>query len=149
MLYNKPLKYYAQKFTYDEQDAEDAVMYAYLKIGTYDEMNEREAKTFLYKAVKLRCFNKIKWDSKHEEDHNEMARIIDHEYADASYVKSNLLGIIWEEVSKLSQREKEVMVLMFKQGLTARQISELIGIDTSTIGVLKKRALKKLRQLDL
>jgi RNA polymerase sigma factor (sigma-70 family) len=50
-------------------------------------------------------------------------------------------------IDKLPIRQQEVILLKFKEGLTHDEISEIIGLSASHVGVIVFRALKALKAL--
>lgn len=49
-------------------------------------------------------------------------------------------------LDELSQREREVLLLLFFEGLSERQASRALGISRSSVKGYKKEALRKLRE---
>lgn len=52
---------------------------------------------------------------------------------------------LMEAVMNLPSRFKEVVLLYYYQGLTLREISEVLGVATSTISIRLKKACERLR----
>jgi RNA polymerase sigma-70 factor (ECF subfamily) len=52
-----------------------------------------------------------------------------------------------EEVERLPERERQVVGLIFYQGLTQPQVAELFGVDTRTVRRWWSRALDKLQRI--
>jgi len=50
-------------------------------------------------------------------------------------------------LARLEERERNIIALKFKAGLTNRHIAELIGLSESNVGVILYRAIRQLRSI--
>ena len=58
-------------------------------------------------------------------------------------LRANLARALREEVT---ERQRQVLFLYYEQGLTMREIGELLGIDRSTVSRTMKRGEQRLRR---
>ena len=60
--------------------------------------------------------------------------------------------LLYEEISKLNKRDKEIMVLRYglydNEELTQKDVASLLGISQSYISRIEKKVIKRLKQLD-
>jgi len=52
-----------------------------------------------------------------------------------------------EALSRLSENQREVILLKFEQGLSYQEISEVTGLSSSNVGFILHHGLKKLRSV--
>ena len=62
------------------------------------------------------------------------------------YQRKESFVLIIHELSKLSQREQEVVALRFGAGLPQQQIATIMGLEENHIGVLLHRTVEKLKK---
>lgn len=56
-------------------------------------------------------------------------------------------GDLLQALSRLSQRERDLLGLKFAFELTYREMAEMVGLSESNVGVILYRALKRLREI--
>lgn len=77
-------------------------------------------------------------------DHAELARRIEAQQPDDAGI-SEQLARLYEAIAQLNDMEKATMTL-FLEELSYEEISDVLGIDTSHVGVILHRTKKKLSQ---
>ena len=64
---------------------------------------------------------------------------------EASLIAHEQLGLVWESVSKLSERQRTVFVLRFVEELELADIAEITGLPISTVKTHLYRSLATIR----
>ncbi len=157
--FNKPLIHFAKSvyLNGDEDAAKDIVadcfieLYSRLCSGQFKEF-EYDKNRFLkvlYGNLKLntryRCINFLKRrdiDKKYQQ-----AQVLDFEYQlSALEIKSELTIRIWDEINKLPEKGREIVVL-WSYGKTQYEISELMNLSITTVNRYFKDGLDLLRRV--
>jgi RNA polymerase sigma-70 factor (ECF subfamily) len=60
---------------------------------------------------------------------------------------SDLIQKIYAEIQNLPEKSREIFILTYFEGLTARVIAERLNIAVSTVTTQRQRALKYLRDV--
>ena len=100
-------------------------------------------KSWMFKILHNCCKNaqKIKYLHKNEVELSEV-RNISAEEKDISESLS-----LMNALKKLSDEEREIMILYYSSGYTSREIGEILGLRDSTVRSKIKRATDKLRNM--
>ena len=136
----------AVKFVQDKTVAEDIVQEVFVRLWTkrkeYDTIPN--LKTFLYVAVKNRCFNYLR-DKKDTVDYEsaEMANLEDH--FRNHLIEEETYRLIAEAVEKLPPQSGRVIQLALS-GKQNKEIAEILGVSVNTVKTLKYNAISVLRQ---
>jgi len=106
-------------------------------------------KTYLYRASKNRALNYLK----HLEIVNNWAEVSCEKISTKSsdpeneFLKKELFSSINDAVKKLPEKCRTIFILQRKEGLTYKEISEVLNISVNTVETQMGRALKKLRKI--
>lgn len=131
--------------------AEDIVQDVFLNIwqNKKEWLPQGNIKTYLYKASKNRAINYLKhltvinnWAESSTENITLSGNNIENEYVQ----KETLLSIN-KAIEKLPEKCKVIFMLQRQEGLTYKEISEVLNISLSTVETQMGRALKKIRKL--
>jgi RNA polymerase sigma-70 factor (ECF subfamily) len=151
--YFTPLLYFAGKIIDDREEAEDIVIQVFNKFWGMRENFDSVAgiKAFLYIATRNACFNFIKHRKRKEERKKEFtSHLISMDQADEierQVIESDFLNRIYHEVQNLPGKCRQVFLLTYFEGLSAREIAENLNITVSTVTTQRARALKYLKEI--
>lgn len=138
---------YAYRMLRDRELAEDMVQEAFLRYVrkplSYGEPRQRVA--WLYRVTHNLCVDWLKRETKRTEIYDRIRR-----QPPASNDGSDIIALDrWQYIEglldRLSDKQKEVIVLFFQEGLSYKEIAEVTGYSMSNVGMLLHRGLKKLR----
>ena len=146
------LLYVAMGILHKKEDAEEIVGDVYLtlleKEERYRGMKEEELLALGIVMVRNACINRIRERERHEETPIEL-------HDNSLEGEGDLLeGILVKErrealreaLLKLSEKERDVLVLKYFQGLSYREIGEALKIREKTVEVRLRRAKKHLKK---
>lgn len=144
-----PLLHYAMGIMKDREVAEEIVSDAFMK--TWDRLGEFESEenqaAFLYVVTRNACYN-----------HKKSAEgrvIFDRDALDVlpyqtdvflDLVDAELLDIVYAEIDKLPEKQRDVLRLSFIEGYTTKEIGERLGMTASTVFANRSLGLKRLRE---
>jgi RNA polymerase sigma-70 factor (ECF subfamily) len=147
VLYN-----YGFKICQDETLTKDAIQELFLTLLTkYDKINPTQAvKLYLFKSLRLEIFKKWKTAQRFTEVDVENAAF-DIEYsAEDKMMEDEITLIRIRElnhlVEGLPKRQKECIYLRFYEGMSYREISEIMGIEVSSTYKMLYKAIEHLYQ---
>lgn len=140
--YYRPLCLYALHYIKDVDAAEDVVQECYVRL-LESEADPLNARAWLYAAVRNRCIDQLRrtlpLSSLQPEDLD--GPISDEEAQTRSVDEAAL----WTAIDALPQRQRQVLLMAKRDGLTYSAIAEQLGISTKTVEHQLSRAMKKLR----
>lgn len=150
-LYNKQILFFAQKYVKNYQIAEEIVADVFVKLWerrtSFSSLNRIRA--FLYIATKNRCLNQLRGIN-HYESIDDIGNYEELPYEDADaftkIVRTELLSIIYGEVQKLPEKQREVFNKTFLEDKTAEDIAKEMNMALHAVYTNKSRALAALRQ---
>ena len=148
--YGRMMYALAYRYLKSEEDAEDAVQSAFMKLWARREsleLNENIG-SLLYTIVKNHVLNEIRHNAVVVEGNWMMAR--EAEEADDSFLrqmeKKNQLELLISAVSKLPARKRDICLLKLMKGLTNKEIAEQLNIKVPTVKVHYNQAIRMLRK---
>lgn len=149
--YYYSLSRFTASITRSSSAAEDLVQDIFLKIWqNREEWNPQGTiKTYLYRASKNQALNYLK----HLSIVNNWAEISKDSLVNSSVnpedeiIRKELLTSVSDAVNKLPEKCKMIFLLHRHEGLSYREISEVLNISISTIETQMGRALKKIREI--
>ncbi len=147
--YEEKMKRYSQKFLSQKEDIEDVVQDIFLKafenIQSFD--TKKKFKSWLYKIAHNQLVNALKRKERFsflsldtflpyfslKEEFNEVE-------------KKELRANLEKYLQKLDPKYREVIFLYFYENLSYSEISEILKIPISTVGIRLKRAKEKIKK---
>jgi RNA polymerase sigma factor (sigma-70 family) len=144
-----PLLSYAQRLLPDPETAEDVVQEAFLQLHTqFDQV--RDARRWLYRTVHNRALNQrrrsgrqVPWPTNSEE--RTLAEPTDPQpLPDEQIARLEGVGLVRLSLERMDPRNRELVQLKFRDGLSYREISERTGLTVGHVGYLLHHALKAL-----
>jgi len=147
--YQREVCYFATNLLKDQDVAEEIVDDGFLKIwnssGQFDSLNE--LKSFLYVVVRNACLDYLKSPRNRKMDvlDEDYAKVPSEENIEAQLIYSELLGAVYQEVCKLPEKQKQVFLLSFFEGLSTPEIAEKLGITANAVFINKHEATKTIR----
>jgi RNA polymerase sigma-70 factor, ECF subfamily len=151
--YEDRIMRYARRFLLSEQDAEDAVqevfIKAYTNIRSFDAA--RKFSPWLYRIAHNEFLNGIR-KKKHDpipffDPDTLLPHPVAPEQTDHSIKAKELKELMSVNLDKLSPKYREPLVLFYFQDLSYQEISDILQIPVSTVGVRINRAKSSLRQI--
>jgi|SRR5690606_2797600 len=148
--YYRPIRFFALQLTKDEQQAEDIASECFHKLwlnrSNFEDIPA--IKSFLYTVAKNTALNYLKSQKIRSVAHNEILYLSEHteDFILAKIIKSQLLGHIYEKVEKMPPKVREVFNLIYRDGLSIREISEKLCTTEQNVRNVKTRALNLLRR---
>ena len=148
--YGRMMYALAYRYLKSEEDAEDAVQSAFMKLWARREsleLNENIG-SLLYTILKNHVLNEIRHNAIVVEGNWEMSR--EAEEADDSFIrqmeKKNQLELLISAVSKLPARNRDLCLLKLMKGFTNKEIAEQLNIKVPTVKVHYNQAIRMLRK---
>lgn len=142
--YKNSMFYAALQILHNEQDAEDAVHHAFIKIAENMEKIDApicpKTKSYAVTITENQAIDMFRKKRKHPqvEFEEEMMGIL------AEYRGENeLAGCIL----RLPGRYREIILLKYVHGYSVKEIAAMLGLTNANAGKLEQRAKKKLRKL--
>jgi len=148
--YESPLIGYAVGFLHDVERARDVVQDTFIRLYQQDAEKIRHGlKTWLFTVCRNRALDVLRKEKRivglEEEEFARVpaARRDPSERADIQ----ERVGQVHEALSRLSENQREVILLKFEQGLSYQEINEVTGLSTGNVGFLLHAGLKRLRSI--
>lgn len=148
--YEQKMLRYAKRFLLGREDAEDLVqnvfIKAYINIQGFD--TKRKFSSWIYRIAHNEFINAIKERSKIASFLADFDTIFpylsDRKKADDELLKKDIRRMIDECLDKLDIRYREPLLLYYFEEMSYQEISDVMRIPTSTVGVRLKRGKKLL-----
>lgn len=156
--YYYPLCGFAQKFTKSEELARDCVQDVFLKIWNIRRRLQVDYSpaAYLYRAVRNRALNLMDQEETQNrllrEQENEKVFESDHNFENDGIVAGEIMHFsdrmqqVWETVEKLPKQQRLVLELHRKNGLSYKEIANVLNIARKTVENHMGRALIFLRE---
>src|SRR5690606_18909690 len=150
-LYSKQLLFFAQKYIKNYQIAEEIVADVFVKLWerrvSFSSLDRIRA--FLYIVTKNKCLNQLRGTNRCEsiDDVDNYEELLYEDLdAFAKIVRAELLKMIYNEVQKLPEKQREVFNKTFLEDKTIEEISKEMNMAPQAVYTNKSRALTALRQ---
>lgn len=146
--YESALIGYARTYLYDLERARDVVQDTFIRLCKQDPEKVREnLKSWLFTVCRNRCLDVIRKDKRIEPlDDLHAGRLVGEDASpDEQAEQEDGLLDVMRFMERLSENQKEVILLKFQQGLSYEEIHRVTGLSSSNIGFLIHTGLKKLR----
>ncbi len=130
--------------SYNDEHAKEVMQLVYLKLlegkARYD--NKAKIKTWLFSVIKFTAFGYLKSLSTPFSIENLPFLLVDNTYEENEN-KEDYQGIL----SRLPERQHQVLLLVFYHGLTLQEAAEVLNISIGSIRTHYDRGKKKLKIL--
>lgn len=157
--YGRQVKALAQSILHSEHDAEDALHDTFLKIIKYREkfiqIDGDETKRLIVIYTRSVCFNLYRRKKRENGfaaetgDADDGASAADREADDVDVLESVLARESAERLKRaidaLASPAREIVLLKYYGEMTNLEISDLLGINASTVGSILHRSLQKIK----
>jgi len=148
--YESSLIGYANTILHDPDRARDVVQETFIKLCQQDLSQIRHSvKTWLFTVCRNRALDILRKENRvqplqdYQWDHLEGTGQQPDEAAESQERDAQ----IRHTLGRLSENQREVILLKFQQGLTYQEITEITGLTSGNIGFLIHTGLKRLRDL--
>lgn len=152
-LFHKSLCYFARQLVHNDEQAEDIVAEAFVKVWqkNRDFENLASIRSFMYVSIKNSCCNYLKHIQRKTASHLEILHLAekDEDYIESKMIKSNLLQVILSEVENLPPIRRKIFKMIFLEDLSIFEIATRLNITVDTVRVQKARALHGIRTVIL
>lgn len=148
--YESSLIGYAVGFLHDVERARDVVQDTFIRLYHQDMEKVRDGlKTWLFTVCRNRALDVLRKEKRLvglEDD--ELARVpaVRRDPSERADIQERI-GQVHEALNRLSENQREVILLKFEQGLSYQEISEVTGLSTGNVGFLLHAGLKRLRTI--
>jgi RNA polymerase sigma factor (sigma-70 family) len=148
-LYFKPLCYFAEKLTNDNELAQDMASDSFLKLlqkkPHFDTL--LRLKSFLYTTTRNSCFDQLRANKRHAGSHREMQYLFgdDEKSIEHAIIRTEVLNAAYTEIEKLPEKYKQVAKLALLEGKDNDEIVQETGMAYQTVRNHKSEAIKLLR----
>jgi RNA polymerase sigma-70 factor (ECF subfamily) len=147
--YQGPLIRYAYRLVHDRQVAEDMVQEAFLRFVrrplAYGEPRQRVA--WFYRVIHNLCVDWLKRESKRADIYERIRRQTSDGETPPGVVSMDRWRYLEGLLGRLNEKQGQVMLLFFREGLSYKEIVEVTGFSMSNVGMLLHRGLKRVREI--
>mgnify|MGYP000288908157 FL=1 len=146
LVYNTCMKLIGSKQDAEEV-AQDALIQVFHKIHLFE--GRSEFKTWLYKIVHNYCRNRLTKIIRKRKGSEQFEEYSSANEPDTEEPKDQGLAseLVQETMSKMKEKEREILVMKFTTGMTIPEISEAMGIGESATKMRFYRALDSFKAL--
>jgi len=146
--YESPLLGYATTFLHDIERARDVVQDTFIRLYHQDVEKVREGvKAWLFTVCRNRALDVLRKEKRMvglEEE--QVSRLRSERRTPAERADlTERVDQVYVALNRLSENQREVIVLKFEQGLSYEEISEVTGLSSGNVGFLLHTGLKRLR----
>jgi len=149
------MRRYATRFLFNLEDAEDLVQEVFIKaftnIQSFD--SKRKFSSWLYRIAHNTFINAIKKKGREPIPFFDPDTLSPHpvakETADGKLISQEIKEEINNHLNKLKPKYREILVLYFLEELSYQEISDILHIPISTVGVRLTRAKTQIKKLKL
>lgn len=132
-----------------EDMAQEALSVFWEKRASFAHSSMNEVSAYLFTTVRNRCFNALKHARVKDVHHQKITQRLS-EYdslAEAKIIKEDLYYKIYLEIQALPDNQRQLLKMIFVEGLETDEIAGKLGITPNNVRNQKARALEKLRTL--
>lgn len=136
--------FYAFKILNDEEEAKDAVMEAFYKVGKYGMGGGDINRQVLFFAVKNTCFDLLR---RRVSNRNKLDVLLDRliQKGEDHVIEAEALGLVYDRLNKLPKRQKSVIAL-YIEGFSFVDIAYQMKTNAGNVRALKDAAIQTLRK---
>lgn len=146
----QPLFFFALRFV-NEEDAQDILSEVFVSLWS----NKKnftvfpELRTYLFISVRNRCINLLKREQMKSDKQEELFLSelygSDEEDLDMERLHMELISHIYEEITLLPPKMREIFLLTYQQGLKPATIAKRLQLSVQTVRNQKSGAIQRLR----
>jgi RNA polymerase sigma factor (sigma-70 family) len=148
--YESPLVGYAYGFVHDLERARDIVQDTFIRLCQQDVAKVKDGlKTWLFTVCRNRALDVLRKESRVSplEDDHLKRRATEAPSPDESLDQSERLASVMRYLDRLSENQRTVILMKFRDGLSYHEICETTGLSSGNVGFLIHAGLKRLREL--
>jgi len=151
--YSEKIFRYAKRFLFNPQDAEDATQDVFFKI--YQNIQSFNTKKrfspWIYRVAHNTFINIIRKNKREKIQFIDLDTVLPH-FVSKDYLEKEIsdkfdIKALEKNIKKISPKYREIIILYFYEEKSYQEISDILSIPTSTVGVRLKRAKEKLKSL--
>lgn len=142
----RPLVVFADSFIKDIPSSEDIVQdifYSFIKLKSYKKLEGRTLDTYLFRAVKNACLNKVK--KKDSVDNKLDLLKIEAVEEEAKVLNEKLISDIKAEIDNLPDRTRLVVKSILLNGKRYKEVAQENNISVNTVKTLLRNGVGALR----
>lgn len=151
--YQAKMLRYAKKFLFNQQDAEDLIQEVFLKtyvnIKSFD--THKKFSSWLYRIAHNEFVNALKKKGREPLPFFDADTLFPHplakEVTDKDIKDGELRKTINSLLDKLEPKYREPLILYYFEELTYKEISEILHIPISTVGIRLNRAKQAMQKI--
>jgi RNA polymerase sigma-70 factor (ECF subfamily) len=148
------LQYYAFRILKDEDEAADAVEDGFIKIWANRETihHPKQIKAWMYTTVRNLCLNLIqrkKVFGKIEKDLTILSAPDIEDSKENQMIRAEVIGEIYYSFGNLPEDCRKILSLLYKDGLTVKEVSLRLDLSLSCVKTQKGRGLQMIRDMVL
>ena len=151
--YEVKLLRYAKRFIFDREDGRDLIqnvfLKAYVNIKSFDV--GRKFSSWIYRIAHNEFVNEIKRRSKFQffsfESDIIFPHLVSNDEVDTEFERKELKERLDNYLDKLDVKYREPLILFYSEDLSYKEISEILEIPISTVGVRVQRGRALLRRM--
>lgn len=150
--YESALLRYAARLVNNMDSAQDVVQNAFIKLfnSATAPLDGPQLKSWLYRVTHNEAVDLIRRETRLRRLHSEQAEACELNNPIAASRKDRThddrLAAVREKLHHLHPREQQVLLLRLQEGLTYKEIAEVMGRSTGNIGNILHHAVRKLSQ---
>lgn len=150
-LYHRALLYFSNQYVKDFSVAEEIVSDVFIKIWEYPQPFDDiyKLRSFLYVMTKNASLNFLR-TQEYKVEKITFEDLEEQLYKEADVLKkivqTELIKTIYDELENLPEKQREVFLLSFIEGLSSKEISDKLHITVTAVYANKSRAIAKLRE---
>lgn len=147
--YESPLIGYAVTILHDLDRARDVVQDTFIRLCQQEPSKIRESlKSWLFTVCRNRALDVLRKDKRIQPiDEVQWKRVAGTDLTpDEKAQHDERMAQVMKALDKLSENQREVILLKFQQGLSYQEIVEVTGLSSGNIGFLIHTGLKRVRE---
>lgn len=151
--YEAKMLRYANRFLFDPDNAKDAVQEVFIKvyinIASFD--NSKKFSPWLYRIAHNNFINEIKKNKREPLSFVDFDVFLPYlksvENPDQNLLDEELKQSLDSYINKINVRYKEILILYYFEDLSYKEISDVLHIPVSSVGIRLSRAKNAIRKL--
>jgi RNA polymerase sigma-70 factor (ECF subfamily) len=146
--FESPLIGYATTFLHDAERARDVVQETFIRLYQQDiEKVKGGLKAWLFTVCRNRALDVIRKERRITGlEEEQIARLPSERRTPSERADlEERIGQVHEALNRLSENQREIILLKFEQGLSYEEMSQVTGLSSGNIGFLLHTGLKRLR----